>query len=184
MHRSFILKLLENYDPSDIQEKTYKAKTIQFVKEHANCFSRQLEIGHITGSGWVLNEDMSKVLLTHHLKLNKWLQLGGHSDDDYNTLEVVIREIEEESGIRGSDLIQIVDGIFDIGVHVIPRHGSEKEHIHYGIRFVFKTKSAVEIVRQEEESKELRWVSLEDVHNYSNSRDMLRMVNKTLLLKK
>ena len=72
---------------------------IDFVESHDDCFERLLQVGHVTASAWVLNPDASKTLLTHHRKLNKWLQLGGHADGDTNVLNVATREVMEESGI-------------------------------------------------------------------------------------
>jgi len=41
-----------------------------------------------------------RVLLTHHKKLGKWLQLGGHSDGNSNMLDVALKEAKEESMLR------------------------------------------------------------------------------------
>ena len=54
------------------------------------------------------------VLLTHHRKLGHWLQLGGHSNGDPDSLAVALREAREESGpaVRALD-----EAIFDIDVY-------------------------------------------------------------------
>ena len=72
-----------------------------FVSAYPNCFERSLSIGHITGSAWLVNQTKTRVLLTHHKRLNKWLQLGGHADGNPNVLEVAMQEAREESGIEG-----------------------------------------------------------------------------------
>ena len=104
MHRSWVLKKLNDYHPIDTNEKRYKKTIIQFVKNNNKCFSSSHSFmteeqcsetfGHITGSAWILNPDKSKALLTHYRKLNKWLQLGGHSDDHSNVLETSLREAQ------------------------------------------------------------------------------------------
>ena len=38
--------------------------------------------------------------MTHHKKIGKWLQLGGHSDGEEDLLKVSQREAKEESGIN------------------------------------------------------------------------------------
>lgn len=66
----------------------------------------------------ISNPEHTKVLLMFHKKLQKWLQFGGHSDGDIDTLATAIREFHEESGIiREPDIF--VD-IFDIDIHEIP----------------------------------------------------------------
>ena len=42
-----------------------------------------------------------RVLLTHHRKLDRWLQLGGHADGDRDLARVALKEAEEESGLAG-----------------------------------------------------------------------------------
>src|SRR5437667_133885 len=99
MKRSILLSLLNNYYPTAPEELEAKKRIIEFVQQHEDCFQRSLDIGHITGSAWLLNRDGTKALLLHHAKLDKWLQLGGHCDGDHDVLRVAIREAQEESGI-------------------------------------------------------------------------------------
>ena len=67
---------------------------IKFIEQNPNCFERSNK-GHITGSAWIVNHDNSKVLLTHHRKLNLWLQLGGHADGEPDTKAVSLKEAQE-----------------------------------------------------------------------------------------
>jgi 8-oxo-dGTP pyrophosphatase MutT (NUDIX family) len=65
-----------------------------------------------------MNPERTKLLLMMHKKLQKWLQFGGHSDGDSDTLATAIREFHEESGItREPDMIP---GIFSVDIHDIP----------------------------------------------------------------
>jgi 8-oxo-dGTP pyrophosphatase MutT (NUDIX family) len=47
------------------------------------------------------------VALTLHLKLNKWLQLGGHADNDTDLCRVAIRETKEESGLKQLTVVSV-----------------------------------------------------------------------------
>jgi 8-oxo-dGTP pyrophosphatase MutT (NUDIX family) len=62
-------------------------------------FSKENSYGHFTSSAFIVNEDMTKVLLIRHLEHQKWLLPGGHIEDGENTLEAAIREAEEEVGL-------------------------------------------------------------------------------------
>ena len=41
----------------------------------------------------ILNETLSACVLVHHKKLNRWLQPGGHADDNPNLMEVAKKEV-------------------------------------------------------------------------------------------
>ena len=45
--------------------------------EEPDSFQRSRPDGHFTGAAWLVSADGQRVLLTHHRKLDRWLQLGG-----------------------------------------------------------------------------------------------------------
>ena len=169
--RSLLLK----YYPLDAQEKLFKEQILQFIENYDTCFERSLEIGHITASSWLLNRNGTHALLLHHAKLDRWFQLGGHCDGDPNTLSVAIKEAQEESGIEG--IRAVSSEIFDIDVHLIPENSKEKTHLHYDIRFLLQVNSEEEI-RQNKESKQLKWVSKDVFDLPTDAPSILRMVKK------
>jgi 8-oxo-dGTP pyrophosphatase MutT (NUDIX family) len=177
MHRKNILTLLEQYLLKYTNEKNTTEKFIQFVKDNQDCFERKLQRGHLTGSAWVLNNNKTHVLLTHHKKLNKWLQLGGHVDGNSNVLAEAIREVEEESGLTNLTLISA--GIFDLDIHLIPAHKNEPEHYHYDVRFLFTANHPDEISISDE-SNDLKWIELNEIDKYTDEPSILRMVDKCL----
>ena len=156
MKRSLLLSLLDNYVPMTEEEAATQQRVIDFVQAQENCFERSLEIGHITGSAWLLDKEGSHALLMHHTKLDRWFQLGGHCDGEANVLAVALKEAQEESGIM--DIAPVSFEIFDIDVHTIPEHNGIKAHEHYDIRFLLQVQSD-EVVVQNKESKELRWIA-------------------------
>ena len=172
MHRNKLVKLLESYRG----EKDARDKILDFVRSSADCFERSNQFGHITSSSWLLNGDLSKVLLTHHRKLDKWLQPGGHCDGDSDVSGSALREAIEESGIDDWELLS--GAIFDLDVHVIPARKSDPEHFHFDVRFIFKATCSEDYVVSEE-SHDLAWVSLEDMKQYTDEESILRMVEKT-----
>jgi 8-oxo-dGTP pyrophosphatase MutT (NUDIX family) len=181
MHRNYLLGLMEKYVPSNFHENEFQKQIREFVMKYHDCFERSLDIGHITASAWLLNNDGTKALLMHHAKLNNWFQLGGHCDGDWNVLRVAIKEAQEESGINA--IIPINTEIFDIDVHPIPATRKEKEHYHYDIRFLLQITSE-EKIKQNNESKELRWISKNENELPTQSPSVIRMFHKWVGLDK
>ncbi len=155
MNRYDVVKKLQLYVPT-VQEYAFKEEMIAFINTYEDCFERSLEIGHITAASWLLNKDQSKALLTHHAKLNAWLQLGGHCDGNPDVLAVAIKEAQEESGING--IVAFDATIFDIDIHLIPENKKEKAHYHYDICFLLQVISDEQEIKSDE-SKDLRWIS-------------------------
>jgi 8-oxo-dGTP pyrophosphatase MutT (NUDIX family) len=153
-----------------------RARLQSFVASYEDCFERSLQIGHVTGSAWIVDRDRSHTLLTHHGKLDKWLQLGGHADGESDILRVALREAEEESGITG--IRAVSDAIFDVDIHLIPARRSEPEHFHYDVRFLFEADRNVPL-KITNESKDLQWVMLDQVEQLTREESVLRMVRKT-----
>ncbi|MDT8408427.1 MAG: nucleoside triphosphate hydrolase, partial [Wenzhouxiangellaceae bacterium] len=75
-----LLSQLESYRQTFDNEGEIVDRFRALLEGHPQCFERDCWAGHITGSAWLVDPSGSEVLLTHHRKLNRWLQLGGHSD--------------------------------------------------------------------------------------------------------
>jgi len=177
MHRRSLLQKLKNHSGIDPHEEEMRLRIILFVEEHENCFDRSLLTGHITGSAFIVNNSRTRTLLTHHHKLEKWLQLGGHSDGNPDTLSVALREAEEESGLK--KILPLSKQIFDVDVHEIPARKNEPAHFHHDIRFLFEADDT-EPLTISSESKDLAWVSLREIERYTTEESVLRMVRKVL----
>lgn len=175
MHRDPLLELLSRHKPIDDWEHESLERMIAFVRAHADCFERSLSIGHITGSAWLISADGSRALLTHHRKLNMWLQLGGHADGDSDVLAVALREAREESGLERIE--QVSTEIFDVDVHAIPARRGEPEHFHYDLRFLLRAVGS-EKLHISDESHELRWVTPDELKALDVDASVRRMAGK------
>ncbi len=181
MKRNKLKNLLNRYSPKEPVEIEYKKKTLGFVDAHKNCFERSLSVGHVTASAWLLNKEGSLALLTHHAKLNRWLQLGGHCDGESDVLVSALREAQEESGIQA--IVAVREEIFDLDIHLIPGNTKESEHFHYDIRFLLQVVSD-EPFRISHESKALRWIGKDPKAMPCQHPSLLRLHNKWLSMEK
>lgn len=179
MHRNKLLNLLAIYTKKHPTEKACANQIIEFIEQYDTCFNRELSVGHMTGSAWIVNLAGTHTLLTHHRKLNKWLQPGGHADGDSNMLQVAKKEADEESGLKG---LAIGNGeIFDIDIHQIPARANEEQHLHFDIRFVFRAQESEEY-RVSDESHDLAWVNISQIETYNDEESIMRMARKWLQL--
>ena len=176
MHRDKLLTLLTGYAdryPDEDVTRRFRA----FVEGQPRCFERDCwDDGHVTGSAVVLDKAGTSMLMTHHAKLGRWLQLGGHSDGESDPLAVACREATEESGLS---VVPIQDEILDLDIHAIPVRGADPAHFHYDVRFLLQVDrpGALQVTH---ESLALRWVSLGNIEAVTNEESVLRMVRKYL----
>ena len=176
MHRNKLLTLLKNHNPTDLQEAIFNEQITKFVQENPDCFERSLLIGHVTGSAWIVDKSRQFTLLTHHRKLDKWFQTGGHCDGDSDVLNVALKEAQEETGL--SDIQILNSDIFDIDIHEIPERKGIPAHLHYDVRFLFEA-DMNEVFTISSESTDLAWIALSEVSKLNDSESIVRMVRKS-----
>lgn len=173
MNRNNLIAALKLYSPL-VGEAEFIQPFLRLL-EHPRAYFRDHLPGHITGSAWIVDETKQSVLLTHHAKLNRWLQPGGHADGNENIIEVAMQEAEEETGIRCTLLNT---GIFDIDIHTIPARKDFPAHLHYDIRFLFQANKNDTLVLTKE-SHDLAWIAWKDLAEKTDYNDsMMRMEGK------
>jgi 8-oxo-dGTP pyrophosphatase MutT (NUDIX family) len=176
MHRNTLLNLLKNHHPTDPHEVQFTEQITAFVQENTDCFERSLLIGHVTGSAWIMDKSRQFTFLTHHRKLDKWFQTGGHCDGDSDVLNVAFKEAQEETGL--ADIQMISSEIFDIDIHPIPERKGVPAHLHYDVRFLFEA-DMNQPFTVSSESTDLAWVALSEVSKLNDSESIMRMVLKS-----
>ncbi|MFH1851817.1 MAG: NUDIX hydrolase [Candidatus Neomarinimicrobiota bacterium] len=167
---------LQLYQPVDTDDRRTRQRIMDFINSDPSCGDRTNLSGHLTASAWIIDRDHTSALLTHHRKLDIWIQCGGHADGELDLLRVASREAREETGLVS--LESLSPAIFDVDVHTIPANGTEPRHFHYDVRYLFQAEKT-EPLTCSEESQQLAWISLEEIAHYYSERSLLRMVEKT-----
>ena len=178
MHRNKLIDLLAEYRRRNTGESTRTiARFENLVSRQPRCFDRDcFDDGHVTGSAVVLNLAGTAMLMTHHAKLGRWLQLGGHADGETDPLAVACREADEESGLG---VRPCCTWPIDLDIHAIPARGDDPRHFHYDVRFLLQVEAS-EAFKATAESLALAWVPLADVEAVTREESILRLVRKTL----
>jgi 8-oxo-dGTP pyrophosphatase MutT (NUDIX family) len=175
MQQAAILRLLAAFEPHDEVEREFLARTDRFIRETPAFHRRNAAAGHLTASAWIIDAAREHALLLHHAKLGRWLQPGGHIEDDRTPLAAALREAREETSVACR---AVTDGIFDIDIHPIPARVAEPGHLHYDIRFLLQ---ADRLARPEvsPESNAVRWFRLDEITALGGGPSIDRMVEKT-----
>ena len=176
MSHSDVIRQLTDYRQRFPLESGTIDRFEAFVRGEPRCFQRNCWAGHVTGSAWIVNAPQTHVLLTHHRKLNRWLQLGGHSDGDDDPLRVACREAVEESGLV---VAPVSDLLFDIDIHLIPARMDDPAHHHFDARFALRA-IGDDAFLVSDESHALRWVRIDEIDAFTTEPSMLRMARKWL----
>ena len=165
---------LETYASFDSAEERHRLVMLALLGS-AEAFSRAHFVpGHFTASCYVVDGE-GRMLLHHHRRLNRWLQMGGHVEGDEPPALAALREGAEESGLPD---LRLVEGIFDLDVHRIPAAKGEPEHAHFDVRYLARTAAPGAIVIDRAESNELAWVTLDRAAELMPGPESQRVIRK------
>ena len=135
------------------RQEDYRQQIMDFCSEHSDALFRTCLSGHLTGSAAVVDPSRSAALILHHVKLDRWLQPGGHADGDGDLSAVALREASEETGLYG---LTVHQPAIDLDIHEIPARPGEPAHLHLDVRFLVIAQPGSEPVGNHE-SHALDW---------------------------
>jgi len=149
-------EVLIAWQPADEGQSQLRDDYVVHLDEHADGTWRECRVGHITGSALVMDHARTRVLLTLHPKVGRWLQMGGHLEPGDATLrDAALREAREESGI--SD-IEISEFPLRLDRHRVRCAADESTHLD--VQFLgLVAADAREAIS--DESDDLRWFDLD-----------------------
>ncbi len=151
---------------------------LDFCRRHPDALHRSCLEGHLTGSALIVDPSRMATLLIHHVKLDRWLQPGGHVDGNGDLAESALREAVEEVGIEG---LEVCEPAIDLDIHEIPARGDEPAHLHLDVRFlVLAPPGSSPTINHE--SFEARWVTGDDPDGLIGEGELRRLVDKGLAM--
>lgn len=152
LHRSARAALAAYHPPTEEQDSVRHTMLAFLDAQPDGCLRRNTP-GHVTASSLVLTRDKTRVLLTLHPKVGKWIQLGGHCEDgDATITDAALREAREESGIAD---LRVDPQVLGLHTHPITCSLGQPTR-HLDVRFLVTAPDGAAATRSDE-SLDLRW---------------------------
>ena len=171
------------YKPVNEQEEAEKRVILQYINEYPhNILLRENEFGHITSSGFIMNKDLTKVLMIHHNIYNTWAWTGGHADGDEDLLYVAMKEAKEETGVEKIE--PLMEEIASIDI--LPVWGHMKKgkyvatHMHLSVAYILIADEDQALHINEDENSGVKWIAIEDIEKYSNETEIISIYHKLI----
>ena len=151
--RQSAIALLGEWEAPNREQDSLRHAVLAFLDARDDACLRECVPGHVTASALVLDDSGGQVLLTLHPRLGRWVQLGGHcDDDDGDIVAAALREATEESGVAD---LRISSGLAAVHVHPVTCSlGVPTRHLD--LQFVAHAKAGAQIAISDE-AVDLRW---------------------------
>lgn len=176
-----VIRTLEAHPAEDAKEAADVAFVIGMCRAHPNVLWPNCEAGHVTGSALVIDPGGGRVLLNHHKKFDRWMQFGGHAEDELEPWRVALREAREETGLNDLRFVPAADAPapFDVDVHAIPARDARPEHYHLDLRYLLAT-GEPGAAQATDESHAIRWLSFDEALAMPLEANVHRMIRKAM----
>ena len=110
--------------------------------------------------------------MCYHNIYNSWAWLGGHADGDSNLRNVVLKEIEEESGIKNIKFL--TEDIFSMEILTVNGHIKKgkyvSSHLHLNLTFLLEGDIEEKLFVKPDENSGLDWINVEDISKKSSEK--------------
>ena len=180
-----LLEEIKKYHPINEQEMRDKEVMLQFLQKNEDCLERTNQIGHVTVSAWTINADRTKTLMVYHNIYDSWSWIGGHADGECDLCAVALKELQEETGVRGARLVS--EEIFSLEILTVNGHMKKgvyvPGHLHFNVTYLAEADENESLIINKEENRAVKWWTMEEALKASNEPWMVERVYKKLIQK-
>ena len=177
---NYLFNELSKYKPFDEAEEDEKSTMLNFIKNNEDVLTRNNKIAHVTVSGWIFNEDKTKVLMIYHNIYNSWAWIGGHADGEDRLKEVLLKEIEEETGLKNVKFLS--DDIYSIKIVTADNHIKRGKyvgsHLHLDIQYALEASEKEPTRIKEDENSGVKWIPVDKIKEYVSEERMVPVYEK------
>ena len=119
---------------------------------------------HFCASAFVINPTNKNILLVKHNLFDKWVQPGGHIEDDETPEEAAVREVFEETGMKvsliGERFPREDDMIRPLGIQCNRKDNGDR---HFDIIYAAQPNNPTSDLVLSDESSGIGWFSREEL---------------------
>lgn len=178
-------KELRKYQPFNEQEKRDKELILYWLQNGDEIFTRENKVAHITVSAWIVNTNRDKALMAYHNIYDSWAWLGGHVDGNKNLREVVLKEVEEESGVKEVKFLST--DIFSIEILTVDGHEKKEEyissHLHLNFTFLLEADEKMSLQIKPDENSGVEWIKVDEISKRSSEKWFVERIYSKLYRK-
>lgn len=165
-------KQIEEYQPFNEQEEKDKDEILRQICASKSILTRENKNAHFTVSAWIVNKDRRKVLMAYHNIYQSWAWLGGHADGNADLKHVILKEIEEESGL--TEVRFVSEDIFSLEILTVAGHEKKGEyvssHLHLNVTYLLEADMETPIRIKEDENNQIGWISVDEISKKSTEK--------------
>ena len=157
-----IVQQIQNYRPCCEQEERDRELILEMLRQD-NIFTRDNAAAHMTASAWVVSPAHDRVLMAYHNIYHSWSWLGGHADGEKDLLQVALREVREESGLK--NIRPVSEEIYSLEVLTVDGHEKNgkyvSSHLHLNVTYLIEADPGDSIRIKPDENSRIGWFSPE-----------------------
>lgn len=110
--------------------------------------------------------------MIYHNIYKSWAWTGGHADGEEDLLNVAIRELKEETGVKNVKVIN--NDIFSLEIICVNGHVKKgkyvSSHVHLNVTYLLEVDEEETLKIKEDENSGVKWVNIEDVEKVTDEK--------------
>lgn len=177
------IEQIKSYKPLTESETSDKEIILNYIDLMGDdILLRKSKLAHITSSGFILNEEMTKTLMVHHNIYKTWTWTGGHADGDRDLFQIAIKEAKEETGIES--VTSLTEEMLSLDILTVNGHYRRgayvSTHLHLSAAYVLIAGETEILKVNEDENSDVRWIDVNKMAVMCNEPEIVPIYKKLL----